>query len=66
MKVERTVSSGHMERQFRIRSSVRSTAPGRFISFSTRGLACWNGMSRYGNTLPCAISGMISSTCGYG
>ena len=46
MKVLRSVSSGHMRRQFCTRSSVFSTAPGRFIRRSTRGLACWNGMSR--------------------
>jgi hypothetical protein len=39
---------------------------GRFISLRMRGLACWKGMSRYGRSLPSAISGMMSSTCGYG
>ncbi|MDT4880094.1 hypothetical protein FQZ97_1158200 [compost metagenome] len=66
MKVERRVMSGQMERQRFTRSSVLSTAPGRFISLRMRGLACWNGMSRYGSTLFSAISGTTSSTCGYG
>ena len=66
MKVLRMVMSGQMARQRWMRSSVLSTAPGRFISLRMRGLACWNGMSRYGSSLPSAISGMMSSTCGYG
>jgi hypothetical protein len=66
MNVERIVMSGQIERQLAMRSRILSIAPGRFISFSTRGLACWNGMSRYGSSLPSAISGMMSSTCGYG
>ena len=66
MKVLRMVRFGTSLRQLRMRSSVLSMLPGRFISFRMRGLACWNGMSRYGRILPAAISGMISSTCGYG
>ena len=65
MKVERTVMSGAMRRQFCTRS-VFSTAPGRFIRRRMRGLACWNGMSRYGRMRFSAISGTTSSTCGYG
>jgi hypothetical protein len=37
---------------------------GRRMRRRTAGLACWNGMSRYGRTLPSAISGMTASTCG--
>ena len=46
MKVERIVSSGQIARQARMRSSVFSWLPGRFIAFSTVGEACWNGTSR--------------------
>ncbi|MNV51050.1 hypothetical protein D3C71_1430870 [compost metagenome] len=66
MKVERTVMSGQSWRQRCTRSRVLSTAPGRFISLRMRGLACWNGISRYGRIRFSAISGTISSTCGYG
>lgn len=66
MKVERTVISGHIAFQRCMRSRVFSTAPGRFINLRMRGLACWNGMSRYGSNLPSAINGITSSTCGYG
>ena len=51
MKVLRIAMSGAIERQRWMRSRVLSTAPGRFMSLSTRGLACWNGMSRYGSSL---------------
>ncbi|MNH26100.1 hypothetical protein D3C79_861290 [compost metagenome] len=46
MKVERRVISGQISRHFWMRSRVRSTVPGRFISFRMRGLACCSGMSR--------------------
>ncbi len=36
------------------------------MALSTFGLACWKGMSRYGRSLPAAISGITSSTLGYG
>ena len=49
-----------------MRCSVFASAAGRFIAFRIFGLACWNGTSRYGSTLPSAISGIRSSTCGYG
>ena len=51
-----------------MRSRLFSAFAGRFISLRMRGLACWNGTSRYGRQpLPSsAISGMTSSTCGYG
>jgi len=29
---------------------------GRFINFKMRALACWKGISRYGSTLPAAMS----------
>jgi hypothetical protein len=35
-----------------MRASVFSAFAGRFISLRIRGLACWNGTSRYGRTLP--------------
>jgi len=38
--------SGQIARQRRMRASVFSACAGRFISCSTRGLPCWNGMSR--------------------
>ncbi|MNP38681.1 hypothetical protein D3C76_1322110 [compost metagenome] len=66
MKVERMIRSGQISRQFLIRARVLSSKAGRFIDLSTFGLACWNGMSRYGRILPAAISGISSSTCGYG
>ena len=66
MKVERIVRSGQIARHARMRSMFFSPEAGRFIAFSTRGCECWNGTSRYGSTLPSAISGMTSSTCGYG
>jgi hypothetical protein len=46
MKVERMASSGQMSRHFAMRSSVFSPFAGRRIALSTRGAACWNGMSR--------------------
>ena len=64
MKVERTVISGQIARQRRRRSSTFSALAGRFISLRMRGLACWNGTSRYGRIFPLAMSGMTSSTCG--
>jgi hypothetical protein len=66
MNVERIVMSGQISRQALMRASVFSAFAGRFMSFRMRGLACWNGTSRYGRILPCAISGTTSSTCGYG
>ncbi|MNO04551.1 hypothetical protein D3C81_2256190 [compost metagenome] len=66
MKVERMVSSGQISRHFLMRARVLSSKAGRFMFFSTFGLACWNGMSRYGSSLPSAISGITSSTFGYG
>ncbi len=66
MNVERIVSSGTAARHSRMRCSVFASAAGRFIAFRIFGLACWNGTSRYGSTLPSAISGISSSTCGYG
>ncbi|CSI50910.1 Uncharacterised protein [Vibrio cholerae] len=44
--MERITSSGQISRHFLMRSKVRSACPGRFIIFSTRGLACWNGISK--------------------
>ena len=38
--------SGQIARQFRSRSSTLASLAGRFIAFSTFGLACWKGMSR--------------------
>ena len=46
MKVERIAMSGQISRQPRIRSSTLASLAGRFIAFSTVGLACWKGMSR--------------------
>ena len=46
LKVLRKVSSGHCSRHDWMRSSTRSLLAGRFIAFSTRWLACWNGISR--------------------
>ncbi|MNW62687.1 hypothetical protein D3C74_408330 [compost metagenome] len=66
MKVERMIRSGQISRQFLMRAKVLSSKAGRFIDFNTFGLACWNGMSRYGRILPAAINGISSSTCGYG
>ncbi|MCY1449517.1 hypothetical protein D9M71_662560 [compost metagenome] len=66
MKVERMIRSGHCSRHFLMRARVLSSNAGRFMALSTFGLACWNGMSRYGRILPAAISGITSSTFGYG
>ena len=66
MNVERIVMSGQIARHARMRASVFSALAGRFISLRIRGLACWNGTSRYGSSRPSAISGITSSTCGYG
>lgn len=66
MKVERMVSSGQISRHCLIRARVLSSKAGRFMALSTFGLACWKGMSRYGRSLPAAISGITSSTLGYG
>ena len=46
MKVERIAMSGTSPRHFWMRSSTLASLAGRFIAFSTAGLACWNGMSR--------------------
>ena len=56
MKVERIVKSGQIFRQAWMRSSVFSVFAGRFISFKTRGWACWNGTSKYGRIKPSAIN----------
>ncbi len=56
------VRSGQISRQRRMRSRLFSALAGRFIALRMRGLACWNGTSRYGRILPSAISGMTSST----
>jgi len=45
-KVLRMMIWGRSRRHAARRSSTRSGAAGRFISFRMRGLACWNGMSR--------------------
>ena len=62
MKVLRTVISGQTFLHCSILSKTFSALAGRFISFRMRGLACWNGTSRYGRILPSAISGITSST----
>ena len=48
MNVLRIVRSGRARRHAVSRSSTFSGAAGRFISLRMRGLACWNGTSRYG------------------
>ena len=67
IKLVRSTRSGMRARSFSNRSRRYCLSPRRFISFKTRSLQCWMGMSRYLSTLgSLAMTSMSSSVISSG